>query len=65
MRRQLHDERYFLWPEEVAEMLMLRLETVHALIASGELPSICLLGNGPIVPYALLPPYTCVTEHEV
>jgi hypothetical protein len=39
----------YIWLEEVDEALMLRLETVHELIAFGELPAIRLPGNGPVV----------------
>ena len=54
----------WLWPEEVAQRYMLHLACVEEMIASGELPSILLPGNGPVVPLALLPPYRRLTEHE-
>jgi excisionase family DNA binding protein len=53
----------FLWPEEVAEVLMLHLETVYELVEWGVLPSCRLPGNGPVVPRAMLPPFEKTTEH--
>jgi hypothetical protein len=56
MSRPLHGE-HFLSPEQVAEVVMLRLSTVHELIALGELASMHVLDSGLVVPRAMLPPF--------
>ncbi len=54
----------YLLPEEVAEVLMLRLDEVFDRVASGELVAVKVPGNGLVVPLPALPPFSKTTEHE-
>ncbi len=52
----------WLTPEEVAELLQRHATQIAEQMATGQLPSLTLPGNGPVVPRISVPPFTRPSE---